>query len=69
MTSNAWWDNIPAGMLCLLQSNDLELDDHVNGVEDIDTLKIKYPLSEVFYEGIRYIDGYHRYMIIGKKNV
>jgi hypothetical protein len=67
MGYNTWWDNIPAGTICLLQSNDLNIDEHINLVYSTEQLMLKYPMSELFYEGQQYMDGYNRFMIIGRK--
>jgi hypothetical protein len=65
--SNTWFDRIPKGTLCLIQSNDLVHIDHVNNVSSIAELKSKYNLSECYVEDSKIIGTYTRYMIIGKK--
>jgi hypothetical protein len=67
MDRNIWWENIPAGMLCLLQSNDLAIDDHINKVDSLEEFKLKYTFSKILFEGETLVDGYHRYMLIGFK--
>lgn len=65
--SNEWFDKISAGTLCLIQSNDLKIDEHTNTVQDLRELKQKYPLSEFYFEGTRPFKSYKRFMIIGLK--
>jgi hypothetical protein len=67
MESHDWFENIPAGTICLIQSNNLEIPEHVNTVKTIEGLKTMYPLSELFFEGAKTISSYKRFMIIGKK--
>ncbi len=64
---NDWYDRIPRGTLCLFQSNDLDHKDHINKVSSIEQLEEKYPLSETYFSGLKLIDSYTRFMIIGKK--
>ncbi len=69
--NNEWFDNIPNGMLCLLQGNDLELEDHVNRPKNLEDFKSKFPLTTFLFEGTKYFNfstnPYTRYMIIGHK--
>jgi len=66
--NNSWYDIIPYSTLCILQSNDfIEIEDHINCVEDIEDMKTKYPMEELMYEGKVNLDGYTRYMLIGYK--
>lgn len=67
MDSNDWFDNIPAGTLVLIQSNDLEIDEHVNTVQSIRELKAKYPLTKYYFAGSMNLEHYTRFMIIGLK--
>jgi hypothetical protein len=65
--SNTWFDRIPSGTLCLIQSNDLVHPDHINTVNSTEELKAKYKLAEYYIEDSKTIGTYTRYMIIGKK--
>ncbi len=69
--NNDWFVNIPNGYLCVLQSNDLEINDHINRPKNLEDFKKKYPLSTVLYEGTKQFNfetnPYTRYMIIGHK--
>lgn len=67
MDTHDWFENIPDGVLCLIQSNNLIIDEHVNTVESLEKLKLMYPLSSLFYEGTQPFKTYDRFMIIGKK--
>lgn len=66
-----WFELIPDGTLCLLQGNDLILDDHVNRPDNLDHFKNLWPLKTLLYEGSLYFEfgenSYTRYMVIGKK--
>jgi len=65
--SRDWFDRIPRGTLCLIQSNNLIHQDHVATVNSIDELKNTFPLDKIMYEGSKALDSYTRFMIIGKK--
>jgi len=67
MDSHEWFESIRPGTLCLIQSNDLEIAEHVNIVGSIRELKSKYPLSTVLFAGSKNLDQYTRFMIIGLK--
>jgi len=62
-----WYDRIPSGTLCLFQSNDFPHPDHINIVSSIEELEKKFPLTETYFTGSKYMDPYTRYMTIGKK--
>ena len=69
--NNDWFESIPDGTLCLLQGNDLKIDDHVNRPRDLDDFKKKYPLTTMLFSGTKKFNfetnPYTRYMIIGHK--
>ena len=65
--SNYWFDNIPDGTLCLLQGNDLIIEDHVNCPKNLEHFKSMFPLQTIKFEGKKKFDMYTRYMIIGYK--
>ena len=68
MSNNIWWDSIPVGTLVVLQNNNFaEVEEHVNNVADINEFKLKYPMTELLYEGTLDCGLYNRYMLIGKK--
>ena len=67
MDVHTWYEEIPKGTLCLIQSNDLEIDEHVNTVNSIRELKSKYPLETYYFAGSKNFETYSRFMIIGVK--
>lgn len=71
MESNEWFDNIPKGTLVALQGSDMPHDDHHRTFSDIRDFIRKYPLEELYYDGVKrfqYDDyAFNRYMIIGVK--
>ena len=66
-SSNYWFDNIPSGMLCLLQGNDLIIEDHVQRPTNLEHFKQMFPLQTIMFEGEKKFNTYTRYMIIGYK--
>tara|TARA_B100000809_G_scaffold25137_1_gene22036 strand:+ start:144 stop:1442 length:1299 start_codon:yes stop_codon:yes gene_type:complete len=68
-----WWNDIPKGMLVIMQNNDFDEDheDHddtvVNTVSSIEEWSKRLNVSETLYEGTLALDKYNRYMIIGYK--
>ncbi len=65
---NEWWNNIPKGKLCILQSNDYkELPEHINCVDNVDHFKSIAPMTTHLYGGHLILGKYIRYMIIGIK--
>lgn len=62
-----WYHNIPDGTLCLIQSNNLQIPEHVATVESVDELCSKYPMSTVLFKGENKLPTYTRFMIIGFK--
>ncbi len=71
MSSNQWWDNIPAGTFVCLQGSNLIDTDHVNPINSSRDLLEKYPLNDLFYEGIKLFQfndtTFNRSMIMGVK--
>jgi len=53
MESTKWYDNIPYGIACAFQSNDMPHDDHCHSVSDDKALLDLYPLSTVWYSGTK----------------
>ena len=68
MPGQAWFDNIPAGTLVVLQSRDNDPGNAAHSTQDIIDL---YPLSEIIYDGELQLKDpeteYTRYMVIGIK--
>jgi hypothetical protein len=63
-----WWDSIPKGKLCILQSNDYkELPEHINCVNDVEHFKSIAPMTTYLYGGELILGKYTRYMLIGIK--
>jgi hypothetical protein len=66
-----WFKNIHQGILCVLQGNDLDIDDHVNKPSSLEHFKTMYPLTVLLFEGTKTFDfpsgSFTRYMIIGHK--
>jgi hypothetical protein len=69
--SNSWFDNIPDGMLVVLQSNDMEHEQHCNNHNSLEHFKQSYPLTESYYSGVKLFQfskmSFKRFMLIGKK--
>lgn len=65
-----WWNNIPAGIMMVLQSNNYKRHDHINNVENLDDMDEKYPTSSL-YRGEKLFSypelKFTRFMIIGNK--
>ena len=65
---DGWYRRIPAGMLQVLQSNNLFDDpEHVNCVPDLDALVRQAPMSEILFAGELKLNRYSRFMLIGRK--
>lgn len=63
-----WFNNIPDGMLIVLQSNNFfGLDEHVNCVKSIDDFISKSPMRDILFSGELDLKKYKRFMIIGYK--
>ena len=63
-----WWNKIPNGKLCILQSNNyFELPEHINCVKDVGHFKSIAPMSNYLYTGELMLGKYTRYMLIGIK--
>jgi SAM-dependent methyltransferase len=62
----AWWDLVPRGTFCVLQSNNYGLcRDHVNWVHSTDQMKSQTPMSRVLFEGTLPLGLFDRFMLIG----
>ncbi len=63
-----WWDLIPEGMLCALQSNNFHGEEgHVNCIESLNEFELDASFSKILYSGELEFEKYTRYMIIGEK--
>lgn len=64
----SWYDKIPVGTLCVLQSNNYyDIDDHTNCSKDCYEFEQKAPMRSIFYKGTLELSKYNRFMIIGYK--
>ena len=65
---NTWYENLPAGTFVVLHQNDyFENEQHSNCCKDLEEVKSKYPMSEIYYEGELDTNLYNRFMLIGIK--
>jgi hypothetical protein len=64
-----WFNSIPTGTYLVLQSNNLDIPEHVNKVLSLDEFVRVAPMSQYFFKGQMEINGgmYSRFMIIGRK--
>lgn len=71
MESDDWFHRIPAGTICLFQSNNMPHDDHVRSHETPRELAEQFPLSETLYLGAKSFHyptwAFQRFMHIGVK--
>lgn len=66
--SDEWYKKVPTGCTVAIQTNDFhEIEEHINTVNDLAELQEKYPMSELYYAGVRDCDRYNRFMLIGVK--
>lgn len=67
--SEEWFYNYKnKDTIIAIQSNNLEdVEEHVNCVTSIEAMKKKFKMSEILYEGELQLQGYKRFMLIGKK--
>ena len=68
MQGQAWFDNIPAGILVAMQSRDHDSGNEAHSTQDIVD---RFPLNEIIYDGELKLQDpetkYTRYMVIGIK--
>jgi len=63
-----WWDSIPKGKLCILQSNNYyALKEHINCVKDVEHFKSIASMTTYLYTGEKLLGKYTRFMLIGIK--
>jgi len=68
LSDNTWFKKIPEGTLVILQSNNAsQISDHINCVNDIEEMQLKYKLSNLLYKGEIDAIEYKRFMLIGVK--
>lgn len=69
--SKQWFDRIPAGTLVILQSNNMQHQDHCRNHCSIDDLVDDFPLSFYYFKGEKLFEypdwNFTRFMVIGKK--
>lgn len=65
---NTWFENLPVGTFVVLHQNDyFENEQHSNCCKDLNEVKNKYPMNEIYYEGELDTHLYNRFMLIGVK--
>ena len=65
---STWYDNIPNGTLCVLQSNNyFEIEDHVNCSASLNEFHDSIAMATTLYKGELELSKYTRYMKIGIK--
>ena len=65
---NTWYENLPAGTFVVLHQNDyFENEQHSNCCKDLEEVKSKYPMQNIFYQGELDTHLYNRFILIGIK--
>jgi len=65
---NKWFKKIKEGTLVILQSNNAtQFEEHINCVNSLEEMKLKYKLFHILYNGEINVIDYKRFMIIGVK--
>lgn len=64
---NEWYSKIPKGKIVVLQSNNFEIEEHINCSSSLEEFANQTPMSHVYYDGELFLDKYTRYMRIGIK--
>jgi len=68
--SDAWYDNLPSGILVVLQSNNMPHEDHHDCHNNVDSFALKYDLDTI-YKGQLDFEypswRFSRFMLIGRK--
>ena len=63
-----WYEKIPNGKLVILQSNNfIDINEHVNTVQNLFEFKKQAPMSVTLYEGELDLGKYKRFMLIGRR--
>lgn len=64
---NKWFDKAKKDAILILQSNNIDVPDHVNKCNTLDDMIEKYPLLLHYCGELDYNDSTSRFMLIGKK--
>lgn len=64
---NEWYDRIVAGTTMILQSNNIDVFDHINKCNSLDEMIGKYPMTLAYGGELNYGDGTSRFMLAGQK--
>lgn len=64
---NIWFENLSIGTEVVIQSNNYIINDHINISNNMQELKNKYPLTEIYYENTIELNVYNRFTLVGKK--
>jgi hypothetical protein len=63
-----WWDKVPEGKVLALQSNNFHKHpDHCNTQSSLTEWLNTLNMRKVYFSGTLHLNGYERYMVIGKK--
>jgi hypothetical protein len=67
----SWWNNIPTGTRVIIQSNNMQHDDHVFNFSNEDEFLKKFQMSTIMFKGTKQFVypgwQFERYMLIGIK--
>jgi hypothetical protein len=64
----SWWQSIPHGQFCVLQSNNYTpCPDHVNCVQDLREMKAQTPMAQLCFEGMLALPILDRFMLMGSR--
>ena len=64
---NKWFDKAKKDAILILQSNNIDVPDHVNKCNTLDDMIEKYPLLLHYCGELDYNDSTSRFMLVGKK--
>lgn len=65
--NDSWFKSIKYDAFCILQSNNIDVYDHVNKCNSLSEMIEKYPLRLQYSGELNYNDGTSRFMLIGSK--
>lgn len=65
--NDRWFKSIKYDAFCILQSNNIDVYDHVNKCNSLSEMIEKYPLRLQYSGELNYNDGTSRFMLIGSK--
>ena len=63
-----WWDNVPIGTWFVLQSNNLEIGEHIRTASSLQEFEGQCGHENILYSGELDCGNFSRYMIIGIKD-